>query len=319
MSPNRFHPLSVYFRRRFGRRVRKIPLDAGSSCPNRDGSISFGGCSFCNENGSGTGQGSAMSLAQQYLAGRERILARGAGIRFLGYIQSFSNTYGPAERLRRMLRELEGLPDLAGIAIGTRPDCLDEEKLDILQCAPFEEVWLDLGLQSAHDRTLRRINRGHDAACFAHWTRRAGERGIRVCAHVITGLPGETLADFEQTMTVVNSLPVTGVKFHNLYICRDTALERDWRAGRVELLTKAESLRWLVRGLELLRPEIVIHRLGGDPAPGELVAPDWALDKAGFLDAARRQLTDEDTWQGKALGLPPAPWFNHEGGHATWT
>jgi radical SAM protein (TIGR01212 family) len=176
-----------------------------------------------------------------------------------------------------------------------------------------------VGLQAAHDRTLRRINRGHDAACFKRWAREAGERGIKVCAHVITGLPGETLADFEQTMTVVNSLPVTGVKFHNLYVCRDTALERDWRAGRVELLTKAESLRWLVRGLELLRPEIVIHRLGGDPAPGELVAPDWALDKAGFLDAARRQLADEDTWQGKALGLPPAPWFNHEGGHATWT
>lgn len=316
MSSNRFHPLSVYFRRRFGHRVRKVPLDAGSSCPNRDGSISFGGCSFCNENGSGTGLGSAMSLAGQYLAGRERILARGADVRFLGYIQSFSNTYGPADRLRRMLRELEGLPDLVGIAIGTRPDCLNEEKLNILQVAPFEEVWVDLGLQSAHDRTLRRINRGHDAACFAHWARRAGETGIRVCAHVITGLPGETLADFEQTMAVVNSLPVAGVKFHNLYICRGTALEGDWHAGRVELLTKEESLRWLVRGLELLRPEIVVHRLGGDPAPGELVAPDWALDKAGFLDAARRSLADEDTWQGKALGLPPAPWFNHEGGHA---
>lgn len=314
MSPNRFHSLSVYFRRRFGHRVRKIPLDAGSSCPNRDGSISVGGCSFCNAQGSGTGKAAAMSLADQYLAGRERILARGAGTRFLGYIQSFSNTYGPAARLRAMMQALEGLPDLVGIAIGTRPDCLDEEKLDILRAAPFGEVWLDLGLQSAHDRTLRRINRGHDAACFMRRAREAGERGIKVCAHVITGLPGETLADFEQTMAVVNSLPVAGVKFHNLYICRDTALERDWREGRVELLTKEESLRWLIRGLTLLRPEIVVHRLGGDPAPGELVAPDWALDKAEYLEAARRLLAKDDAWQGKALGFALPPWFDHEGG-----
>lgn len=314
MSQNRFHPLSAYFRRRFGHRVRKIPLDAGSSCPNRDGSISVGGCSFCNEKGSGTGQAAAMSLADQYLAGRERILAKGGTVRFLGYIQSFSNTYGPASRLRAMMQALAGLPDLVGIAVGTRPDCLDENKLDILRAAPFEEVWLDLGLQSAHDRTLRRINRGHDAACFKRWAREAGERGIKVCAHVITGLPGETLADFEQTMAVVNSLPVAGVKFHNLYICRDTALERDWREGRVELLTKEESLRWLVRGIALLRPEIVVHRLGGDPAPGELIAPDWALDKAGYLDAARRLLAHEDVWQGKALGLPLPQWFNPEGG-----
>lgn len=317
MSPNRFHPLSVYFRRRFGHRVRKVPLDAGSSCPNRDGSISVGGCAFCNERGSGTGKAPELSLADQYLAGRERILAGAGGVRFLGYIQSFSNTYGPAGRLQRMLRALEGLPDLVGVAIGTRPDCLDDEKLAILQDAPFEEIWLDLGLQSAHDRTLRRINRGHDAACFTRWARKAGERGVKVCAHVITGLPGETLADFEQTMAVVNSLPVAGIKFHNLYICRGTALEKQWRDGGVKLLSREESLRWLVRGLTLLRPEIVVHRLNGDPAPGELVAPDWALDKSGYLDAARRLLAEEDAWQGKALGLTPAHWFNADGGEKT--
>lgn len=317
MSPNRFHPLSVYFRRRFGHRVRKVPLDAGSSCPNRDGSISVGGCAFCNERGSGTGRAPELSLAEQYLAGRERILARTGGVRFLAYIQSFSNTYGSPGRLRRMLREIEGMPDLVGVAIGTRPDCLDEEKLDILQGAPFEEIWLDLGLQSAHDRTLRSINRGHDAACFIRWARKAGERGVKVCAHVITGLPGETLADFEQTMAVVNSLPTSGIKFHNLYICRGTALERQWRDGGVELLSREESLRWLVRGLTLLRPDIVVHRLSGDPAPGELVAPDWAMDKAGYLDAAKRLLAEEDTWQGKGLGLPLSHWFNPQGGEKT--
>ena len=314
MSPNRFHPLSVYFRRRFGGRVRKVPLDAGSACPNRDGRISTGGCTFCNEKGSGTGLAGRLSLTRQYLAIRERILARDADARFLGYLQSFSNTYGPAGRLRDMLAELGGLPDLVGIAVGTRPDCLDEEKLRILRDAPFEEVWLDLGLQSAHDRTLRRINRGHDAACFMDWAGRAGAMGIRVCAHVITGLPGESPADFDQTLDVVNSLPVAGIKIHNLYVCRGTALERQWRAGEVDLLSREQSLEWLVRGLERLRPDIVVHRLNGDPEPGELAAPDWALCKTEFLNDLKARLQRADTWQGKALGHPLAEWFNPQGG-----
>jgi len=310
MSPNRYHHLSVYFRRRFGRRVRKIPLDAGSSCPNRDGHISTGGCSFCNENGSGTGLSGRLSLRQQYLAAREHILARGLDELLMGYIQSFSNTYGPPDRLRAIIRELQGLPDLAGIAIGTRPDCLDEEKLDILHDAPFREVWLDLGLQSAHDVTLQRINRGHDAACFEQWTRLADERGIKICAHVITGLPGETLADFVHTVGVLNALPVSGVKIHNLYVCHGTPLERQWRSGDIALLTREESLEWLLRGLALLRQDIVIHRLNGDPAPGELVAPDWALEKNAFLNDLKKRLREADVWQGKDLGLPPADWFN---------
>jgi len=311
MSPNRYYPLSVYFRRRFGHRVRKLPLDAGSSCPNRDGSISAGGCAFCNERGSGSGlAGAGIALREQYLALRERLLPKARGTRFLAYIQSFSNTYGPADRLRRLVDGLAGLPDLAGLAIGTRPDCLDEEKLEILAQSPFSEVWLDLGLQSANDRTLERINRGHDAACFATWATEAGRRGLKVCAHVITGLPGETLADFEQTLAVVNSLPVAGIKIHNLYVCRGTPLEREWQASAFEPHSREESLRWLVRGLSLLRQDIVVHRINGDPAPGELITPQWAADKTAYTDAAKRLLIESDTWQGKALGLPLPGWFN---------
>lgn len=314
MSPNRFYPLSVYFQRRFGQRVRKIPLDAGSSCPNRDGTLSRSGCSFCNQMGSGTGLArTGMSVSRQYLARRERYLGRTENTRFLGYIQSFSNTHGPATRLRELLRELEGLPDLAGLAIGTRPDCLDEEKLEILQAAPFEEIWLDLGLQSAQNRTLELINRGHDAACFATWAKNAAERDIKVCAHVITGLPGENLADFEQTIAFVNSLPVAGIKIHNLYICLDTTMEHAWRSGRLELLSREESLAWHVRAITLLRPEIVIQRMNSDPGAEELVAPKWALAKAGFLNAVKQNLLEADSWQGKALGLPLPAWFNLQG------
>lgn len=314
MSPNRYHALSIYFRRRFGRKVRKIALDAGSSCPNRDGHISTGGCSFCNENGSGTALSDRLSLRQQYLAMREHFLSRGHDALLMGYLQSFSNTYGPSGRLNAMIRELDGLPDLAGIAVGTRPDCLDEEKLDILRDAPFREVWLDLGLQSAHDVTLQRINRGHDSACFEKWARLVGERGIKVCAHVITGLPGESLADFEHTVAVLNALPVSGVKIHNLYVCHGSPLEREWRSGGISLLTREESLEWLIRGLVLLRQDIVIHRLNGDPAPGELIAPDWALEKTAFLNDLKKRMKKLDVWQGMGLGLPPAEWFNLNGG-----
>jgi hypothetical protein len=307
--------LSVYFQRRFGQRVRKIPLDVGSTCPNRDGTLSWRGCAFCNPQGSGTGLGqSGLSLREQYLRQHERLLARGRQTGVLAYLQSFSNTYGPASRLAGLIRELNGLPDLLGVAIGTRPDCLDEEKLEILRDAPFEEIWLDLGLQSAHDRTLRRINRGHDAACFALWARKAGELGLKICAHVITGLPGEDLADFEQSIAFVNSLPVAGVKIHNLYVCRDTALETLWRAGGLTLLSRHESLDWLVRGVSLLRQDIVVHRLNGDPEAGELVAPDWAAAKTDFLNAFKERLHASGTWQGKALGLDLPAWFNlHEG------
>ena len=312
MSPYRYYPLSLYFKRRFGQRVRKIPLDAGSSCPNRDGTLSRSGCAFCNQKGSGTGLAdTGMSLRQQYLHYRDRSRDRDTGARFLGYLQSFSNTHGPACRLQSILQELTDLPDLAGLAIGTRPDCLDEEKLGILQNAAFEELWLDLGLQSAHDHTLRRIHRGHDAACFATWAEKAAKRNIKVCAHVITGLPGENVADFEQTILFVNSLPVAGIKIHNLYITRDTPLEASWRTGTLELLSREHSLDWLVRGIALLRPDIVIHRLNSDPDQDELLAPSWAYEKSAFLNALKERLLEADTWQGKALGLKLPEWINH--------
>ncbi len=310
MSSTRYYALATYFRQRFGRRIQKIPLDAGSTCPNRDGTLSTQGCAFCNELGSGTGLASAgLSVPRQYLALRDMQLRKRPEAQFMAYIQSFSNTHGPADRLRSLITALTDLPDLVGLAIGTRPDCLDEKKLAILADTPWTETWLDLGLQSAHDRTLFRIQRGHDAACFARWTERAAQAGLKVCAHVITGLPGETLADFEQTISFVNRLPVRGIKIHNLLICAGTPLERTWREGSASLLSREESLSWLVRGLTLLRPDIVVHRLNADPSGDELLAPAWAADKRDFLNDARHLLEATNTWQGHALGHPLPAWF----------
>lgn len=311
MPRNRFYPLSVYLRRRFGLRVQKIPLDAAGTCPNRDGSLSRHGCTFCNGAGSGTGlSGHGLGLAEQYQLLRQAYLPRWKEVRFLAYIQSFSNTHGPAERLARLVAEAAALPDLVGMAIGTRPDCLDEEKLDILASTPLQEIWLDLGLQSAKDATLARINRGHSADCFAVWTRQAAAKGLKVCAHVITGLPGEDRADFEHTIRFVNALPVAGIKIHNLFVAQGTLLESQWRQGDIDVLSRAETLEWTLRGLEILRPDIVVHRLNADPTADELIAPAWARDKRSFLADLRQRLELRNSWQGQALGHELAPWFN---------
>lgn len=311
MPHKRYLALSTYFRNTFGHRVQKIPLDAGSSCPNRDGFLSTQGCTFCNQRGSGTGlAGQGFSIATQYATWKDRYLRSMPTARFMAYLQSFSNTYGPASRLQRLIEAVHGLPNLVGLAIGTRPDCLDAEKLRIIARSSWSETWLELGLQSAHDRTLRRIQRGHDAACFAHCTTQAAELGIKVCAHVITGLPGETLADFKQTLSFVNSLPVAGIKIHNLFICRETTMEHEWHRGTLTLLDRDQTILWVVQGLALLRPNIVIHRLNADPVGDELIAPKWAQDKRALLRDIKALLRSTDTWQGKALGYTLSPRFN---------
>lgn len=303
-APPRLNRLAGHLRRRFGRALRKVPLDAGATCPNRDGTISRAGCAFCNPRGSGTGLfAQGLTLAQQW----DRL--RGPDPRHpgLAYLQAFSNTHGPAGRLARVLDEIAVLPGVAGLCIGTRPDCLDREKLALLAAfrdrlrspaLPEPELWLELGLQSSHDATLARINRGHDAACFAAATRAAAELGVPVCAHLVLGLPGEGLPHFLQTVDFVNGLPLAGVKLHNLYVAEATALAASWRAGHLALPTREEYLEWLCALLPRLRPDLVIHRLVADPAPGELLAPAWAADKPGTLDRLEQMMEERDIRQG---------------------
>ncbi|MDY7001991.1 MAG: TIGR01212 family radical SAM protein [Thermodesulfobacteriota bacterium] len=303
----RYYSLSTYFRARFGRRVQKVPLDAGFTCPNRDGTLSKTGCVFCNPLGSGTGlsgsgpSNSGMTLAEQWDFWLARLSKKYKAASFLAYLQSFSNTYGPLERLREALEEMLALPGLVGICLGTRPDCLDREKIALLASLPVQEVWLEIGLQSANNQTLKRINRGHDREAFARAAHMAAKQDLNVCAHVIAGLPGETLDDFLATVEFLNRLPVRGVKFHNLYVCQGATLAAWWRRGEFEPLSREEYVAWLVSALPKLRPDIVLHRLGSDPKPDELLAPDWASDKQTTLNNLDEALETLDTWQGKSL------------------
>ncbi|WP_255412084.1 TIGR01212 family radical SAM protein [Desulfonatronum sp. SC1] len=300
MSPFRFNSLSVYLRSKYGVRVRKIPLDAGSTCPNRDGLLSRSGCVFCNPSGSGTGLfDSGLSLSEQWIFLTRRLGRKYKTDAFWAYLQSFSNTYGPLSRVRRLMGELAGLPGVRLIGLGTRPDCLDEEKLRCIADCGFAEVWLDIGLQSANDRTLQRINRGHDFACFARCVDRAHARGLFVCAHIMHGLPGESDADFLETINQVNRLPVTGIKFHNLFVAKGSPLEPIWRSGGYVPPTKDAYVRAVIAGLELLRSDIIVHRLNADPLPDELLAPRWARDKRDVLDTLRRRMEAEDARQGR--------------------
>ncbi|MBN2141448.1 MAG: TIGR01212 family radical SAM protein [Desulfovibrionaceae bacterium] len=312
---NRHYALSAYLGRRFAGPVRKIPLDAGFSCPNRDGTLSTRGCLFCNPRGSGTGLWDrGLDLAAQWEHWRKRLGKRHKSEMFFAYLQSFSNTHGPIARLARVLDQLLGLPGLVGISLGTRPDCLDRAKLDLLAEIPVD-THLEIGLQSANDKTLRRVNRGHDSAAFARAAERAARRGLLVCAHLVAGLPGEHGQDLLRSVDFVNELPVHGVKFHNAYVCRDTGLADMWRAGAFAPPGLDEYADWLCRALARLRPDAVVHRLAGDPAPGELLAPVWAGDKPRVLAAIMDRLKQTDTWQGKEAGAedePPA-WFEARG------
>ncbi len=284
-----WNTFTAYLKRRFGQRVQKIPLDAGSGCPNRDGTLSWFGCTFCNAAGSGSGLGlSGMSLAEQWTFWRTHFQRSGKAALFLAYFQSFSNTYGPASRLVRLLSELEDVPDLVGLSVGTRPDCLDAEKIRLLADAPWSEKWLELGVQTLNDVTLSRINRGHKAAdslkAIELISKYAPGR-LQVCAHIMIGLPGETPDDVLATVDRLNASPLQGIKLHNVYVCHDTILQKELLKGAYTPLERHAYVELATEVLVRLRPDIVVHRIVADPAPGELAAPDWARDKSGLVRA----------------------------------
>lgn len=301
MNP-RYNTLSRAFRALYGRRAKKIPLDAGSRCPNRDGTISRGGCLFCNALGSGTGlYHKGFGLRAQWDALTPPARVRGEAL--LAYLQSYSNTHGSPERLAGLLAELAALPDIAGVCLGTRPDCLDAARLDVLSACPLPHIRLEIGLQSASDATLARINRGHDAATFARAVREAADRGLWVTAHVMAGLPGEGPAEFLATIDFLNALPVGGVKLHNCLVVDGAGLADLFRQGFYTPLARDDYVALVCAAIARLRPDIVIERQNADPAPGELIAPAWAADKRGLLrDIAARLETEDirqgDTWPG---------------------
>jgi len=298
----RYRDYAGYLREIFGERVQKISIDAAMSCPNRDGTISSTGCIFCDHRGSGTGLmlDKGMSPSEQIIHAKAHLARRYRARKFIAYLQSFTNTYGPLEKLKRLYDEVLSFPEMVGLSVGTRPDCVDGQVLDLL--ASYKKnhmVWVEYGLQSAHDVTLTRINRGHDAACFAKSAEATAQKGISVCAHVILGLPGETPDMMLETAQFLSRCAVDGVKIHLLYVTRGTALEKMYRNGEFRCLEQQEYVDLVVRFLEILPERMVIQRLTGDPPQGEPVIPAWAGDKNTTLLLIRRELEARNTRQGK--------------------
>jgi uncharacterized protein len=299
--------LNSHLRQRFGARVQKITLDAGLTCPNRDGRVGTGGCLYCNARGSGTGAwGRGLSINQQLADGMARLSRRYGATRFVAYFQSFSNTYASPARLAQLYETALALPQVVGLSIGTRPDCLEDEVLDLLAgYARDRLVWLELGLQSAHDATLKRLNRGHDVACFSDAVARAAARGLEVVAHVILGLPGEGSQEMEATAAYLARLPLQGVKIHLLYVVRGSGLARLYERGDYQCLSEDRYVEQAVNFVELLPPHLVIHRLTGDPHPEELLAPAWCLDKSRVLQRLREEFARRGSRQGSRLSSRP--------------
>jgi radical SAM protein (TIGR01212 family) len=233
--------------------------------------------------------------------GRERLRRRYKAAKYIAYFQAHTNTYAPPERLRALWDEALAGPDVVGLSVGTRPDCVPDPVLDLLEeYASRVMVWVEYGLQTANDTTLMALNRGHGAACFEDAVRRTLGRGILVCAHVILGLPGEGMEDALKTADLVAGTGCHGIKIHSLYVARGTALEQWLAEGRFRCQELSEYADQVCAVLERLPPGMVAQRLTGDPRPEELLAPAWTLDKARVLKEIARRLEERDTWQGKA-------------------
>ncbi len=300
MSRPLYRDLNSALRERFGCRVQKISLDAGLTCPNRDGSVGVGGCIYCNALGSGTGRALSQSLTEQIRQSKAALQRRYKAAKFIGYFQSFSNTYASVEELSALYREALADPDIVGLAIGTRPDCLSKEVLDLLSALNQETyLSLELGLQSVHDSTLQSINRGHSFAAFQIAVEGARKRKIDVCVHVILGLPGEGRCEMLETARVLAQMDIQAIKIHLLYVVRGTKLHALYEEGGYLCLDREAYADIVAEFLALLPPEMIIHRLTGDPHPHELVAPLWALEKQKNREAIYQAMHQKDLWQGK--------------------
>lgn len=302
----RFNSVNRVLRDSFGARVYKIGLRLDFTCPNRDGKVAVGGCIYCN-NSSHTPANyrPRMAVTEQLEQGAAAIRRRHNAERFIAYFQSYTNTYDAAARLEQLYREALAFPGVVGLAIATRPDCLADETLDLLaQLARQTYLWLEIGLESMRDRTLRWINRGHDLAQYVDAVVRAQSRGLRICTHLILGFPGESREEMLETADFFNRLGIDGVKLHNLHVLKNTVLEKYYLAGAVPLLSRDDYADLVVDFLERLNPDIVMHRLSAEAHRAITVAPAWSVDKRGMHNKIHRQLNRRDAWQSRLYTKP---------------
>ena len=299
-NSKRYYDLKSYWRNLFGCKVYKLPIDAGFTCPNRDGKVAFGGCTYCDGRGSLLRQaGPLPSVVEQINKGKVYYTINRQAGKFIAYFQTFTNTYGEPAALRHLYDEALNEPDVIGLSVGTRPDCIPNEVIKIFEdYARNAHIWMEFGLQSIHDRTLKALNRGHDAETFLDAVARIAGRGIHLCVHIIVGLPGETRDDILQTARTLAALPIQGVKFHSLLALKGTAMGDLYEKGQIALMSKEEYVDTVCDILELLPPEMVIQRLTADGYKDIFLGPAWAVKKLDVLNGIDWEMKRRGTWQG---------------------
>ena len=292
-----YYSLNQYMKDTFGRKVYRIAINGGFTCPNRDGSIGTGGCLFCSEGGSGDfAQDPGLSITEQIEKGKERVSAKIQNGKYIAYFQAFTNTYAPVERLRKLYTEALDHPDIVALSIATRPDCLPDDVLDLLkELNQVKPIWVELGLQTIHERTAGYIRRGYPLSVYDKAVEELKKRGIEVITHVILGLPGETKQDMAETVRYVVDGGIKGIKLQLLHVLKGTDLEREYLEGRVKVMSEDEYIALVTDLIKMIPSDIVIHRMTGDGAKKDLIAPLWSADKKHVLNRLKQYLQPFET------------------------
>ena len=298
-TDKRYNQFSAHLKNKFGFKVYKITLDAGFSCPNRDGTISTGGCIFCDEGGSfSQAHSNLLSVEEQVEEGIKTLSNRFKAQKFMSYFQAYSNTYKPVNELEKIYNSALNNPNIVGLSIGTRPDCIDDEKIKLISSYKDDYyTWIEYGLQSIHDKTLRKINRGHNYQCFLKAYEKSKNAGLIVCVHVIFGL-WETHDEIMQTAQELARLGVDGVKIHMLCALKNTKLEQVYNNGEITFMDEGEYVKTVCDFLEYLPQTTTIHRLAGNGLSTELIAPKWLSKKFDCLNKIDHEFINRNSYQG---------------------
>lgn len=297
----RYHSWNFHLRQQFGEKIFKIPLDAGFDCPNRDGRVASGGCTFCSERGSGDFAGDRKDdLVTQFNTIKAKMHEKWPNGKYLGYFQAYTNTYAPVEELKEMYEVILKQEGVVGLSIATRPDCLPDDVVEYLgELNKKTYLWVELGLQTVHERTADLINRAHDYQTYLDGVKKLRKHNIRICSHIINGLPLETPEMMMETAREVAKLDVQGIKIHLLHLLRKTAMVKQYEKGLLEFMDLDSYINLVCDQLEVLPPEMVVHRLTGDGPADLMIGPMWSLNKWEVLNAIEAKLKERNSWQGK--------------------
>ena len=297
----RYHTLDYYYKERFNQKIFKVSLNANLSCPNLDGTIGYGGCIYCSKSGSGEFAGNKEDeIEKQFLEVKNHMLKKWPKAKYIGYFQARTNTYAPVETLKKLHNKILAQENVIGLNIATRPDSITDECLQYLEKLNKKTyLTIELGLQTTKQETTKLINRCHTLECFEEMLRKLRQKNIDVVVHIINGLPYETKEDMLNTVKYLNKLDIQGIKIHMLSVLKNTALEQLYKSKNFHILTKEEYIDIVIEQLELLRPEIVIHRITGDPKLEDLIEPNWLTKKFCVLNDIDKEMVKRDSYQGK--------------------